>query len=369
MVVIFRLRRSPRTMRTGNPAALTAAASSPKDRSPAAKRARSRISRRKTWGVCADQSPSRATSSMATPASSARRTVSASGRPATALPSARAISTQRAKSDGGANGRAESWIAITSASWAAASAAHVECVLVSPPATILAVGARDRTMSSIAARGRSGRITTTMRPNTPDASAAASDHASTGCPPRSASTLSIPARVELPEARMAQTAPTLSIDGTRPAGLGGLALRLGEDHSPADGLEDAHHGHGELGTDVPRAVLDDHHRAVLEVADALSLLLSLLDDPNGDLLARQHDRAHGLREIVHVQNGDALELRDAIEPVVVGHDRYAERARERDELRVGARARRIVVGELDLDGRFLLHLREHLEAAAATFAA
>src|SRR5437870_1702672 len=306
MVVIFKFRRSPSTIRTGKPAALTAAASSPKDRSPAASRARSRISRRKTCGVCADQSPSRGTSSVATPASSARRTVSASGRPATAVPSARAMSTQRVNSEGGANGRAASWIAITTASCAAASAAHVECVLVPPPATTLADGARDRTIDSMTARGRSGRITTTIRSNAPDASAAASDHASTGWPPRSASTLSVPARVELPAARMAQTAPTLSIDRARPACFARLALRLSEDHPPADRLENTHHGHRELGADVPRAILDDDHRAVLEVADALGLLLSFLDHPNGDLFTGQDDRTHGLREVVHVQHGDSL---------------------------------------------------------------
>src|SRR5205814_6725676 len=301
MVVIFRFLRSPRTIRTGRPAARTAAASSPKDRSATATRARSRTARWNTCGVCADHRPSRDTSSMATPASSARRTVSASGSPATALPSARAISTQRAKREGGTNGRAESWMAMTSASCAAASAAQLDCVLVWRPATTLASGARDRTIASTGPDGTSGRTTTTIRANAPDASADASDHARTGWPPRSAVILSVPARVELPAARIAQTAPVLAIDGTRSARFGDLTLRMAEDHPATDGLKDSHHGDRELGADVPRAVLDDDHRAVLEVTHGLCGLLPFLDHAHRDLFSGQDDWTNGFREIVHIE--------------------------------------------------------------------
>src|SRR5438445_7814532 len=305
MVVILRLRGSPRTIRTGAPAARTAAASSAKDRSPAACRARSRSSRRNACGVCADQSPSRASSSIAVPASSARRTVSASGRPATALPFLRALSTQRTNRDGGANGRALSWIAITSASGAASSAAQLDAVRVSPPPTTIASGTRVRTISSTAA-SRSVRVTTTIRSNTAAASAAASDQARTGCPPRSAPTLSVPARVELPAARIAQPAGMLAIDGARSAWLCELALGLREDHPAADGLQHAHDAHRELARKMPRAVLDDDHRAVLEVSDTLTLFLSLLDHAQGDLVAGEHYRTDSLRERVHVEIGDPL---------------------------------------------------------------
>src|SRR5438309_2094555 len=361
MVVILRLRGSPRTIRTGAPAARTAAASSAKDRSPAACRARSRSSRRNACGVCADQSPSRASSSIAVPASSARRTVSASGRPATALPFLRALSTQRTNRDGGANGRALSWIAITSASGAASSAAQLDAVRVSPPPTTIASGTRVRTISSTAA-SRSVRVTTTIRSNTAAATAAASDHARTGCPPRSAATLSVPARVELPAARIAQAAPSLllAIESPR-AALAHLALQLREDHPAADGLEDPHDRHRQLAAEVARAVLDHDHRAVLEIANTLPLLLSLLDHPHGDLFARQDHRANRLRQVVHVQDRHAMQLGDAVQSVVVRHDRDPESACEGHELRVGARPGRVFLRELHLDGRFLLHLGEHLE--------
>jgi len=51
---------------------------------------------------------------------------------------------------------------------------------VSPPATTLASGARDRTIASMGPRATSGRTTTTIRANAPEAIADASDHASTG---------------------------------------------------------------------------------------------------------------------------------------------------------------------------------------------
>src|SRR5439155_12472317 len=74
------------------------------------------------------------------------------------------------------------------------------------------------------------------------------------------------------------------------------------------------------------------------------------------------------REVVHVEDGDALELGHSVQAVIVGHDRDAERSRERDELPVRARSRGVLLGELDLDGLLLLHLRKHLETAPPALA-
>src|ERR1700694_5232250 len=122
---------------------------------------------------------------------------------------------------------------------------------------------------------------------------------------------------------MAQTAPALAIDGTRPASLGDLTLRVAEDHPAADRLKDSHDGDRKLGSDVPRAVLYDDHRAILEIADCLGGLLAFLDHAHRDLLARQDDGTDGLREIVHVEHRYALELGHPIEAVIIGHDRDA----------------------------------------------
>src|SRR6267143_1318437 len=153
-----------------------------------------------------------------------------------------------------------------------------------------------------------------------------------------------------PPARMAQTAPMLAIDGTRPAGFGRLTLRMSEDHPTADRLQNSHHGHRQLGADVSRTVLDDDHGAVLEVAHGLTGLLPLLDHADGYLITGKDDLTDSLRKIVHVQHGDALELGDAVQAVVVGHDGDAEGPRQRDELSVGAGPGGILLRELDFDG-------------------
>src|SRR5437762_3900453 len=196
-------------------------------------------------------------------------------------------------------------------------------------------------------------------------------HSRTGCPASSKLTLSVPARVEPPAARIARPALTARsvADGPGPPRLGDLAARLREDHPSANGLEDAHHGNGDLVADRAGTVLDDDHRPVLEVADALTRFLALLDDPHVDLLAGKHHRADRLREVILVEHGDPVQLRDAIQPVIVRDDRDVTRARERDELAVRAVARRILVVDLDVDRGFLLHLPQHLEAPAAAFAA
>src|SRR5207237_2019163 len=105
-------------------------------------------------------------------------------------------------------------------------------------------------------------------------------------------------------------------DGTRPAKLSRLTLRMAEDHPTADRLEDSHDGHRKLGADMPRAILDDDHRPVFEVPHRLGGLLALLDHADRDLLTRKDDRTNRLREIVDVQHGDALERCDPVQAVV-----------------------------------------------------
>src|SRR5687768_5457993 len=134
-------------------------------------------------------------------------------------------------------------------------------------------------MTPLVASRRAGATTTTISSNSPDARAAAMDQHTTGSGPSSAVTLSSPRRVEPPAARMAAAArPSLmgATDASRSFGLGPLRLR--EDHATTHGLQDAHDRDGEVGADVPSAVLDHDHRAVLEIADALLRFLALLHD-------------------------------------------------------------------------------------------
>ena len=81
-----------------------------------------------------------------------------------------------------------------------------ECaVRVAPPAITRTLGLRAR-MASATSSSRSGPTATTISSKVREASPAAIDHMTTGCPPRSAVTLSDRARCEVPAARIARAA-------------------------------------------------------------------------------------------------------------------------------------------------------------------
>ena len=90
------------------------------------------------------------------------------------------------------------------------------------------------------------------------------------------------------------------------------------------------------------AALHDDHRAVVEERHALPGLLALLDDLDPERLARQERRLQRVRELVDVQDPDALELRDPVEVVVGRQDaarRGAARGRRAWRPRSASRAR------------------------------
>src|SRR5205823_7663834 len=74
-------------------------------------------------------------------------------------------------------------------------------------------------------------------------------------------------------------------------------------------------------------------------------------------------------QLVEIEHRDALQARDAVEVEVVGHDGPAlalGRAYEVSvDLPVG---RRLVLGDLKIDRRFLLHVGQHLQASPAATA-
>ena len=57
------------------------------------------------------------------------------------------------------------------------------------------------------------------------------------------------------------------------------------------------------------SIFHDHHRAVVQIGDALALLLAGLDDADCDLFARQERRFQGVRQVVEVDDLHVLELR------------------------------------------------------------
>ena len=80
--------------------------------------------------------------------------------------------------------------------------------------------------------------------------------------------------------------------------------------------------------------LDDDHRPVVEVGESLAGLLALLDDLDVQCVAGQEGRLERVGELVEVQDADVVELRDAVQVVVVGQDAGPASPRELDQLGV-----------------------------------
>src|SRR5262245_14276788 len=160
------------------------------------------------------------------------------------------------------------------------------------------------------------------------------------------------------------------VGGCAPASLGAIGsplARMGEDHAPGDRLEDAGHGHVELGIDRLRTTLDDDHRPVVEVADTLTHVLAGLDDADAEVLAGQKGGLDRVRERVDVEDADALEVGDPVEVEIVRQDGPPVALRERDELRVDlGRARDVLVDDLHGRRPGLAHAGQDLEAAPAS---
>ena len=145
--------------------------------------------------------------------------------------------------------------------------------------------------------------------------------------------------------------------------------RLGEDHPPGHGLQDARHREVDILVDQPGAALDHDHRAVVQEADALSGLLALLDDPDPQLLAGQDRRLHGVRERVDVHHPHALQLGDAVEVEVVRQDDPAALLGQLDQLRVDlGDAGGLVLDDLNRRPEIALHAVQDLQAAPAAIA-
>src|SRR5437773_10709427 len=101
---------------------------------------------------------------------------------------------------------------------------------------------------------------------------------------------------------------------------GGLAGRRGEDHAPGRCLQHGRDDYPDGLVHVAPAVLHHDHGAVVEVGDALVLLLPFLDHLDIHLLARDDDRLERVAEIVEVEDADLLTLRHPAEVVIVRHD-------------------------------------------------
>src|SRR5437667_1866764 len=151
---------------------------------------------------------------------------------------------------------------------------------------------------------------------------------------------------------------------------GRLAGRRGEDHPPGGGLQDGGHDHPDRLVHVAAPIFDHDHGAVIEVRDSLVLLLAFLDHLDVHFLAGNHDRLERVRQVVQVEDAHTLELRDAVQIVIVRHDGGIPLRCQLDQLHVDlGDLGNILVDELDGDDRLLLQQVEHLQPAPSAVSA
>src|SRR5438094_1319855 len=120
--------------------------------------------------------------------------------------------------------------------------------------------------------------------------------------------------------------------GLKSSGHGGF--NLGEDQHSRAGLDETVHLNVDLLADEVVGVIDHHHRAIVEITDALALVPAFADDLEAEGFARQNRRLHRSGQFVNVDKGNGLEFGDLAEVVVVGEEFGPQRPRQPDEFGV-----------------------------------
>src|SRR5581483_1091851 len=105
--------------------------------------------------------------------------------------------------------------------------------------------------------------------------------------------------------RIEAAASGSSLAGSRPSLLRTI-LEAAKDHFAGGGLMDGGHDHVHGLVDQPPSAIDDDHRSVFEISDALVGFLSLPEDEHAHGFARKHGGTQSVGEFVDVENGDSL---------------------------------------------------------------
>src|SRR6266540_3836056 len=370
-VVSLMFAGSPGTTVTAWPAADTSWASSSPTRpaSAASRWARASSSYANPCGVWASTMRERSRlSTRRLP--STRLTASRGAIAGKAAPDSMAAANTRRTRAAVASGRAASWTSTKSHSPSAARPVRTDSWRLSPPAlTITGLRGDSAWTSRSAFSSRLGGPTTTIRSTSSRARNSSSTRARVVRPFNRTSAL-LPRPRREPDPAAATIAPTVGnlfsavivAPGSRAPAVG--SRWLGKDHPSRGRLDHGGNDRGDGLVDQPPPVLNHHHRAVVEAPHALARLLAFACHGDHDLFARYRDRPHRLRELVEVQHGHPLEARDAVEVEVVGHDRPASPSGGTHQVGVDLGSlRRLVLGDLEVDRRLLLHLREDVKTA------
>src|SRR5262245_2506433 len=148
-----------------------------------------------------------------------------------------------------------------------------------------------------------------------------------------------------------------------------LTVNPAEDHSPGGCLQDAGHGDADFGANGAASLLDDDHRAVVEIADALTDLVALFDDSYRQVLAGERHELEGVGQLVQVDDVHALQLANLVQVEVVGDDASADGLGQNDQalvhLRHFAELGQVGLVHVQINLRVGLHAFEDVQAPSS----
>ncbi len=98
-----------------------------------------------------------------------------------------------------------------------------------------------------------------------------------------------------------------------------IASHLREQHPSRRRLEHLGHRDRDPLPDVPHAVPDYDHHAVVQVSHVLARLLARLNDVDGEEFAGQHQGLDDVGQRIEVEHAHALQFGHLLEIVIVGH--------------------------------------------------
>ena len=146
-------------------------------------------------------------------------------------------------------------------------------------------------------------------------------------------------------------------------------LRFRKNHAAGCSLQRRRDFNGNRLIHEPLATLDDDHRAIIEIGNTLSLLLARLDYGHFHSLARDHNRFHGIGQLVDIEHLDTTQLSNLVEVEIVGDDLAADLLPQAYKLGVHlGDIVKINIRHLDLAARPLTDALQDIQATAATCA-
>ena len=146
-------------------------------------------------------------------------------------------------------------------------------------------------------------------------------------------------------------------------------VELPEDHFSGGGLQHAGDRDVDGFRDHALGIVDHHHGTVIQVSHALVVLLAFLQNKHAHGLARQHNRLQRVRQLIDIQNLDAMQLCDFIQIEVVGDDLAIVDLGQLDQLHVHlANVGKVIFHNLHVEVRHFLDTLQDVEASPAAIA-